>query len=105
MTSQKPLFLTTKQAAEMMGIAQVAFQQVMRDHGIAPVDFGRGARRGLRWRTDECIRIADVLQAEANRNQQNARARGRRKSALRTESPLWGKSVAQLFAELSAPTQ
>ena len=42
-------FLRSADMAEMLGTSQGVAMSIMAEHGVRPVDFGRGRGRGLRW--------------------------------------------------------
>ena len=94
-----PLFLPTKQAAAFFGVSAAVFRRIMEKHGLRPIDCGKGARGGLRWRTSELIRVADALHAETQ-----AQGQGQKKRP-RTKHSVVGKTADELFRELSAPMQ
>lgn len=43
------VLITTAQAVALTGLPAAKFAAVMRQHGVVPVDFGRGRGNGLRW--------------------------------------------------------
>lgn len=85
-----PLFLTTAQLGEWLNMGSDSAKKILIEHGILPVDLGRGRGKGLRWRTSAVIKFADTLHAEAQ-----AKQHPRRKAPY----SLKGKSVVDLLAE------
>lgn len=92
--SQYPLFLRTRELKNILGISETRALELLREHGIKPVDLGRGRGNGLRWRTTSVIQLADTLHAEA---QAISRQIGRKAMP----GPIRGKSAADLYAEFN----
>jgi len=42
-------FLRAADVAEMLGTTRGVAASILAEHGVKPVDFGRGRGRGLRW--------------------------------------------------------
>lgn len=92
--AQYPLFLRTRDLKKILGIPETRALELLRKHGIKPVDMGRGRGNGLRWRTTSVIQLADTLHAEAQ-----AISRQTRLKSL--PSPIGGKSASDLYAEFN----
>lgn len=92
------LYLTTKQLAFLFNVSERRARQIVMEHGLKPVDLGRGRGNGLRWRTNVVIEIADILHAEA----QSQESRTLRQA--RPVHPVRGKSPKELWAEFNGKT-
>jgi len=96
-----PQFLRRREIGPFLGMTQAQALAILDEHGVRPVDLGRGRGHGLRWRTTAVIRVADALHAEA----QERTAKPHRP---RVTHPLRGRSAEELCAEFSrgaAPVQ
>ena len=89
-----PLFLRTKELKDVLGLPESRALALLEEHGIKPVDMGRGRCNGLRWRTSAVIHLADTLHAEAQSTE-----RQRRKKAA--SHPIRGRNAAELYAEFN----
>ena len=89
-----PLFLRKKELGEFLGMSVAQAMSILSEHGVKPVDLGRGRGHGLRWRTSAVIHVADTLHGEA---QAKVSVPHRR----RVSRPLQGRSAADIFVELS----
>ena len=93
MTEQ--LYLTRHEIGPALTVSERKARTILEQHGVKPVDLGRGRGNGLRWRTSAVIQVADTLHAEAqNRQAKNS-------SRLPRKHPLLGRSAAEVFAEIS----
>ena len=92
---ESSLFLTTKQLAGLFNVSERRARQLVMEHGLKPVDLGRGRGNGLRWRTSAVINIADILHAEAQSQE------SRKLRQPRTVHSVLGKSAAELWAEFN----
>ena len=93
----EPTLLTTEQASELMGMGITRSLNLLRAHGVQPVDLGRGRGNGLRWHRRAVMTVIDTLHAEA---QAKAGVPKRRRS-LKTAGCVIGKSAEELFAEFN----
>ncbi|MBQ3058799.1 MAG: hypothetical protein IJD16_00580 [Desulfovibrio sp.] len=98
--SHEELYLGTallkrQDIARVLNVSESRARQLLAEHGVNPIDMGRGRGNGLRWRTSAVIEVADILHAEAQ---------SQKKQALRQSRafhPLRGKSAANLWAEFN----
>lgn len=90
-----PLYLTRKEIGAALAVSERKARAILEQHGVKPVDLGRGRGNGLRWRTSAVIQVADTLHAEAQ--QQKAKS-ARRPTKMR---PIRGRSASELFAEFN----
>ena len=89
------LYLTRHEIGPALTVSERKARIILEQHGVKPVDLGRGRGNGLRWRTSAVIQVADTLHAEAqNRQAKNS-------SRLPRKRPLLGRSAAEVFAEIS----
>ena len=88
------LFLRKSELADFLGITLNQAIAILEEHGVKPVDLGRGRGHGLRWRTSAVTRVADALHAQAQ--EQTAKPHHSRVSR-----PLRGRSVDELFGEFN----
>ena len=89
------LYLTRHEIGPALTVSERKARSILEQHGVKPVDLGRGRGNGLRWRTSAVIQVADTLHAEAqNRQAKNS-------SRLPRKRPLLGRSAAEVFAEIS----
>ena len=89
------LYLTRHKIGQVLTVSERKARTILEQHGVKPVDLGRGRGNGLRWRTSAVIQVADTLHAEAQ--QQNAKS-ARRPAKMR---PIRGRSASELFAEFN----
>lgn len=59
-----PILITTREAAEMLGVGERTFRALAREHRLRPVALGE---RTIRWRTDDLRRIVAALAPIADR--------------------------------------
>lgn len=56
-----PLYVTTKQAASLIGISPKLLLAILIEHDVPFVNLGRGRGHGLRWPRDRVIEIFEAL--------------------------------------------
>ena len=88
------LFLRKSELAGFLGITLNQAIAILEEHGVKPVDLGRGRGHGLRWRTSAVTKVADILHAQAQEQSEKIRR-------SRIAHPLIGKSAAEIFADIS----
>ena len=93
MTEQ--LYLTRHEIGPALTVSERKARSILEQHGVKPVDLGRGRGNGLRWRTSAVIQVADTLHAEAQNRQAKSSSR------LPRKRPILGRSAAEIFAEIS----
>ena len=93
MTEQ--LYLTRHEIGPALTVSERKARTILEQHGVKPVDLGRGRGNGLRWRTSAVIQVADTLHAEA----QQKKAKSTRRPTK--TSPIRGRSAADLYAEFN----
>ena len=89
------LYLTRHEIGQVLTVSERKARTILEQHGVKPVDLGRGRGNGLRWRTSAVIQVADTLHAEAQ--QQKAKS-ARMLTKMR---PIRGRSASELFAEFN----
>lgn len=89
-----PLFLTRSQIAQLLNMSESHAKKLLAEHGITPIDLGRGRGKGLRWRTAAVIELADILHTDAQAKKKPRRVKSSGHSVL-------GKSASELFAEFN----
>ena len=89
------LYLTRHEIGPALTVSERKARTTLEQHGVKPVDLGRGRGNGLRWRTSAVIQVADTLHAEAQ--QQKAKS-ARMPAKMR---PIRGRSASELFAEFN----
>ena len=89
------LYLTRHEIGPALTVSERKARIILEQHGVKPVDLGRGRGNGLRWRTSAVIQVADTLHAEAQ--QQKAKS-ARRPAKMRH---IRGRSASELFAEFN----
>ena len=72
-------FLRAADVAEMLGTTRGVAVSIMAEHGVRPVDFGRGRGRGLRWLESA---VKAVMQAMHEAAQPKGRPAPRQKPGL-----------------------
>ena len=72
-------FLRAADVAEMLGTTRGVAVSIMAEHGVRPVDFGRGRGRGLRWLESA---VKAVMQAMHEAAQPKGRPASRQKPGL-----------------------
>ncbi len=72
-------FLRAADVAEMLGTTRGVAVSIMAEHGVRPVDFGRGRGRGLRWLESA---VKAVMQAMHEAAQPKGRPASRQKTGL-----------------------
>ena len=90
------LYLTRHEIGPALTVSERKARIILEQHGVKPVDLGRGRGNGLRWRTSAVIQVADTLHAEA---QQQKTKSARRPAKMR---PISGRSASELFAEFNS---
>ena len=93
----EPTLLTTEQASKLMGMGITRSLNLLRSHGVQPVDLGRGRGNGLRWHRRAVMTVIDTLHAEA----QAKAGVPRRRRQTKTSGCVIGKSAKELFAEFN----
>lgn len=94
------LYISSKQAAELLGFPKKTTVRLLQARGVVPVDLGVGAKRGLRWNALAVKNIADTLQAEAQ-----AKVKVPRRKKITTTGYVLGKSVSELYMEFNMAVQ
>lgn len=89
-----PMFLSSRQAAELLGFPLQTTIRLLTSHGLLAIDLGPGRQRGLRWALADVRGLFDTLRAEAQAQTPKRRKR-------ETPHSVQGKSVSELFAELA----
>lgn len=92
----EPTLLTTEQASKLMGMGITRSLNLLRSHGVQPVDLGRGRGNGLRWHRRAVMTVIDTLHAEAQ-----AKAGVPRRRPPKTSGCVIGKSAKELLAEFN----
>ena len=91
------IYLSTKQAAELLGFPKLTTKRILTNHGLVPIDLKAESGRGLRWLASAVRELAVTLHAEAQAKVEELSAQ----RAPVVEHPIIGKSVAQLYRELN----
>ena len=91
----EPTLLTTEQASELMGMGITRSLNLLRSHGVQPVDLGRGRGNGLRWHRRAVMTVIDTLHAEA---QKKAGVPKRRRA--HAAGCILGRSADELYNEM-----
>lgn len=94
--SGKPLLLTRKELALFVGLSEKKAMELLAQHGVQPIDLGRGRGNGLRWRTTAVIEVVDILHTEAQARRQASKVR-----KTSRQFSVRGKTAEQLFAEFN----
>lgn len=94
----QPLYLTRFEIGIMLSMSETKARKILAEHGVNPIDLGRGRGNGLRWRTSAVINVADILHAEAQ-----AQSTKRRRNAPVAYSVI-GKTAAELYVEFNGNT-
>jgi len=84
------IMITTREAAEMLGIGERTYRALARAHGLRPVALGE---RTVRWRTDDLRQLAASLAAAADRPEPPQLAAG--KARIRAARVAEGQPEAQ----------
>ena len=92
---QTPIFLSSRQAAELLGFPLKTTLALLISRGVLAVDLGPGRKKGLRWPLAAVRGLADTLQAEAQTQTPPAKKRREKPHSVQ------GKSVSELFSELA----
>lgn len=89
-----PRLLTRSQISQILNVSESNAKRILAEHGVQPIDLGRGRGNGLRWHTEAVIKVADILHTEA----QSRKPQRRKQSQLYS---IKGKTAAQLLAEFN----
>lgn len=88
--------LKTKEMMAIMNMGKDLAVNLLRKHGVEPIDLGSGRGRGLRWHKKAVKAVCDTLYAEASAK------RKKPSPAPQSFRPVFGRSVSELFEELNS---
>ena len=94
LTLTQKLLLTRKEVCQLLNTGETTALRLLAKYNIQPIDLGKGRGNGLRWRTSEVIKLADILHTEA----QTAKIRRYKKASPYN---VLGKTASELFAEFN----
>ena len=97
----EPTLLTTEQASELMGMGITRSLNLLRSHGVQPVDLGRGRGNGLRWHRRAVMTVIDTLHAEAQAKAGVPRRRRQTKKSIPDDITVPGTVFILYFDDLS----
>ena len=66
-------FLRADDMAEMLGTSKGVAMSIMAEHGVRPVDYGRGRGRGLRWLESAVSAVMHQMHEDVQNKQRAAR--------------------------------
>lgn len=93
-----PLYLTRKEIGNILAMSEKQAREILMEHGVHPIDLGKGRGHGLRWRTSAVIRVADTLHAQA----QEAQKKHKRSPYMPKSALIKGRSAEELFKEFNS---
>ena len=94
----QPIFLTKTQIGNLLATTPEIARRELEKRGCAPVDYGPGRSRGLRWLRAEVERIAREMHDDAQPPQPHPK----KPLFPRGPRPIQGRSMAELYAELTS---
>lgn len=94
----QPIFLTKSQIGDLLATTPEIARRELAKRGCAPVDYGPGRSRGLRWFRAEVERIA----REMHENAQPSQPQAKRPHFPRRPRPIQGRPISELYAELTS---
>lgn len=86
------LYLTRHEIGPALTVSERKARTILEQHGVKPVDLGRGRGNGLRWRTSAVIQVADTLRRSPATGDP---------ARMLPECPIRGRSASELFAEFN----
>ena len=91
-----PMFLKKGQLQEYLGIPANKAISLLAEHGVHPIDLGKGPGNGLRWRTSAVKLAMDALHAESQ-----PRPKTSPRHPKMPQHCLVGRTVNEVHADLS----
>jgi hypothetical protein len=92
--------LTKLQIAERLGTTPALAARLLSEHGVSPIDFGRGRGRGLRWYS-AAVDAALLRLHEESQKQQPRERPLRPRLPLRKTGLVQGRNINDLYEELT----
>lgn len=88
--------MTKKEVAAILGTTPRVAASILREHGAAPIDYGPGRGRGLRWTAHQ---VKDVLDALELANCPSS-STGKQCSSPPEFRPVFGRSGIEIYNEI-----
>ena len=91
------LLLTRKEACQLLNTGEKTALNILAKYGIHPIDLGKGRGNGLRWRTSEVIKLADILHTEAQKAINRRNKKPRLIMCLAKQSPNFLRNLTEII--------